>query len=951
LEADPTTIEGAFPASLNRPRAEAIGFAADLDRRVKSMWSRSRRKLEGKYKTAYDYSRALSAAYGVTKLPADLDVARKFELLETRKIGGQMRLNRWYLQPIEDKVVELGVDPDDAAMYLWARSAPARNALVRERTGMENGSGMSDAQAQAKLDELELEGLGPKLREVAKLHDALVDYMGNQRVKAGLLSKADWKAWRKAQPFYTPLKGYALDGDMQVDGEPNPHSDEERGIAKKNGTRIREALTTRGRKSIPFNPLYNLMTDAQSAIARIEQNKVKQTFLNNILSDPKSHEDLVTVYTPKKKTYPNGHVTLPKIGPAGPVDMNQIAAQKDANLMIVKKDGEPYYIEFAETPAGNALYRLFGNMTPRLLDQIMHAGYSFRAGNMDMRIPSIAEVGGFLKSMKTRYSPVFTFGVSWLRDFAEALATARTAQGIKGGPAEGTKLFKRTLRNIAAVRSGMGTISNYLRGKDPTTAEGELMALLFDQFLEDGGAVGHAQIMDAERYAQDAAKTIRRYAAAKRANPIAAALLAKDAVAGALDHASQLFDLHARFATYRAALEVKISREDAAALALDSTLDMTRRGEMASLLDSWSFFFSPTVGGTRKLLSQGRYSTIARKLFTKLVGAGMLLYLFNRFGPGAGDDDEDGRPNILEVNNVTAQTRVIFRYGPGINDYASIPTAFGIGYFNYMGGQLMAMFLQDIEPMEAATNIVTGFVSMASPIKAEGTEGLSAGVDLLVPDVGLQPLRDLMANRNAFGSQIYTPQGEYSTEPKSELGREETGKVWKFIARGMNSLFGGTDTVESAGSAQPEQYRYIAQQVLGGAYGFGRDTLNLLTGEAKPDKTLAERTPIVSTYFGKGGEYVPMDKFYRDYDKLRSIHSTYKKSDEEPEAWAENEAAFPVQADTRVMDAFDTALSEIQSINKKYRAGEYASAEDKYDALNDVYKAFNQTYSEVKKEK
>jgi hypothetical protein len=44
-------------------------------------------------------------------------------------------------------------------------------------------------------------------------------------------------------------------------------------------------------------------------------------------------------------------------------------------------------------------------------------------------------------------------------------------------------------------------------------------------------------------------------------------------------------------------------------------------------------------------------------------------------------------------------------------------------------------------------------------------------------------------------------------------------------------------------------------------------------------------------------------------------------------------------------------LSEIQSINKKYRAGEYASVEDKHDALNDVYKAFNQTYSEVKKEK
>jgi hypothetical protein len=952
LEADPTTVEGTFPASLNRPRAEAIGFAADLERRVKSIESRLRRRLEGKYKTAYDYSRALSAAYGVTKLPADLDVARKFELLESRKIGGQMQLNRWYLQPIEDKMIKLGVNPDDAAMYFWARSAPGRNALVRERNGEENGSGMSDAQAQAKLDQLEIEGLGPKLREIAKLHDALVDYMGNQRVKAGLLSKEAWRAMRKAQPFYTPLKGYALDGDMQVDGEPNPHSDAERGIAERNGTRVREVLTTRGRKSIPFNPLYNLMADAQFAIARIEQNKVKQTFLNNILSDPESHKDLVTVYTPKKKTYPSGHVTKPKIGPigggkSGPVDMNQLAAQPDANLMIVKKDGEPYYIEFAKTPAANALYRLFGNMTPKQVNPFFR-GIDFKVDGKSYHIPGTIAVANTLKSFKTRFSPVFTLLVAPIRDIKEAITTAYIAQGIKGGPAEGTKLGKKTARYIRDLK-GMGTISNYLRGNDPTTAEGQLNALLFDQFLEDGGAVGHAQVMESEQYAQNVAKNIKRYAALKRGNPGAAALKAKDMLAGALDHVSQLLDLHMRFATYRAALEEGISREDASALALDSTLDMTRRGELGPQLDSWAFFFSPTVGGARKLLSQRRYSAIARKLFTRLVGTGMLLYLFNRFGPGAGDDDEDGRPNILEVNNATAQTRVIFRYGPGINDYASVPTAFGLGFFNYVGGQIMATILGDIQPTEGATNIVGGFISLASPIKTEGTEGLTGIVNFAVPDTG-QFISDLIFNRSAFGSPIYTEQ-EYSTLPKSELGREETGEVWKFVARGINSLFGGTRTVESVGGVQPEQYRYIAQQLLGGAYTFSRDIVDAVSGEAKPEQTTLQRIPLIKTFMGKGGEYAPMNKFYEDYDTLRSIHSTYVKSGEDPEAWAENKAAYPVRTDSRVMDAFDTALSEIRAINDAARNGAYDTSQEKYDALNDVYKEFNKTYSEVKKAK
>jgi hypothetical protein len=932
LEADPNTVEGAFPASPNRPRAEAIGFAADMERRVKSMSSRFIRAANYKYQTAEDYARALAASYGLTQLPANLNVARKFELLESRKVGGQMRLNRWYLQPIEDKVKELGLDPKDVGMYLWARSAPARNALVLERSGEINGSGMTDAQAQAQLAKLELEGLGPALREVAKMHDALVDYVGNQRVKAGLLSRADWKAMRKAQPFYTPLKGYALNGDMQVDGDPDPHSAEERGIAESNGTRIREVLTARGRESMPFNPLFNLMSDAQFAIARIEQNKVKEAFLDNVLSDPKSHEGLVTVYTPKKEVHAGGLTTRPKMGENGPVNMNQLAAQKNPSLMIVKKDGKPYYIEFKRTPAGNALYRAFANMTPPELGKFMRGAQ---------------EVSNTIKSFKTRYNPIYIGTTAWARDFNEAVVTAYAAQGIKGGPAAGTKLAKRTARYIASL-SGMGTITDYLKGKDPTTAEGEILTLLFDQFLEDCGAIGHAQVMDAERYAQDTAKAIERYAAAKRGDPRAAALMAKDMTAKALDNASQLIDLQARFATYRAAIEQGINREDAAALALDSSLNLTRRGELSPYLDTWSFFFSPTVEGARKLLSQGRYSTIARKLFSKAVVVGALMYLFNRFGPGAGDDDEDGRPNILEVNNVTAQSRMIFRYGSGVNDYVAVPVAFGMGFFNYAGGQIMAAVLDDIPPEEAGFNIVSGFMNMASPIKTEGTEGLTSIVNFVFPDPA-QPFFDLIVNRSAFGSKIYSDKSQYGTLPKSELGREETGEVWKFIARGMNSLAGGTDTVEKWTSMQPEQYRYIVQQFLGGAYGFGRDTVDLVAGEAKPDQMLVNRIPIIKSFFGRGGEFAPMNKFYEDYDELNALYAVYNDEEPDSEKQAENEAKFPMQTDPEVMDAFGDALSELRKINKDNRDGDYASREAMLEAKNEVYENFNRVYAKAKR--
>jgi hypothetical protein len=355
------------------------------------------------------------------------------------------------------------------------------------------------------------------------------------------------------------------------------------------------------------------------------------------------------------------------------------------------------------------------------------------------------------------------------------------------------------------------------------------------------------------------------------------------------------------------------------------------------------------VEGTRKLLSQGRYSTIARKLFSKAVMVGALMYLFNRFGPGAGDDDEDGRPNILEVNNVTAQSRMIFRYGSGVNDYVAVPVAFGMGFFNYAGGQIMAAVLDDIPPEEAGFNIVSGFMNMASPIKTEGTEGLTSIVNFVFPDPA-QPFFDLIVNRSAFGSKIYSDKSQYGTLPKSELGREETGEVWKFIARGMNSLAGGTDTVESWASMQPEQYRYIVQQFLGGAYGFGRDTVDLVAGEAKPDQMLANRIPIIKSFFGKGGEFAPMNKFYEDYDRLSSLYAVYNDEEPDSEKQAENEAKFPMQTDPEVMDAFGDALSELRKINKDNRDGDYASREAMLEAKNEVYENFNRVYAKAKRE-
>ncbi|MEN6302531.1 MAG: hypothetical protein ABFD96_07390, partial [Armatimonadia bacterium] len=559
-------------------------------------------------------------------------MANKFALLESRKIGNQMSLNRWYIDPLENKIRELELDPQDVGMFLLARSAKDRNALVAKRTSGEvlDGSGITNAEADAIIDQFTIDGLMPKLRQVAKLHDSLVDYMGKEKVKAGLLSKDDWARIRKEQPFYTPLKGFALEGeDMNIDGDPKAAMAEAREANLGSGAgraRIKEFVAARGRKSLSFNPLFNLIADAQFAIARIERNRVAQQLLDNALGDPLTHEGIVKVYSEKK--VPNATMLSGEALTA----MRQRAsdgARKGDQAFVVKKGGDTYYLDFQNTEAGNALYRAFSNMTPKELSAFMQGG-DVTINGTKYHIPGLMDISNGIKSLKTRFNPSYLLGTAWQRDFQEAILTNLSAQGVKGGPAEGKKIAARSAKYMFSPTQAT-VVGNFLTGRDMESDANQEMTLLFDQFLKDGGAVGNSMVMNAADRVQafDAALGVIKQLQNKR--PDKAAIEFGKMGFEFLDAVSQVIDMQARFATYRAALDAGIDRDNAAALALDSSLNLTRRGEWAPVLDTWAFFWSAGVEGGRKFVNQGLTSRNARVTIVAAMKLGILLQLWNWF--------------------------------------------------------------------------------------------------------------------------------------------------------------------------------------------------------------------------------------------------------------------------------------------------------------------------------
>lgn len=910
------------------------------------------RKLNYSYQDIVDYDKQLAEMYGVEQLPNNMAVSHKAELLNASRSGRQISLERNFIQPILKKMAELGVEEQDMGMYLWARGAKDRNAMVRERNAAypEGGSGMTDAEADAILKEFALRGLEPKLKEIAKMHDRLVDFMINTRVKEGLLTRQQADMARKMQPFYTPLKGFAAAGDMQTMGDEEAHSDE--AYQKHLGIRRSEYMKSEGRVSMPFNPLYMLFSDAKHLIQRSSVNRVGQQLLDNLINDPEANADVATYYTdsdPKIRVIPSENIEYPD---GTPVNTNMRAER--GKYLVVKKDGVPYYIEFKDTDAGQALKRAFDNMTPQKLEGFMKAWV--KGGNV-------------MKSLLTRFSPPY-LPRALLRDVQDAVTNAYAAETEKGNPAFGKKLGSKVAANISMLsptgRLINGALFRYVNGLEPETAEQAEMLLLLEQMIEDGGSPGHAVIHDLELLTDDATKSLKQMKALQNKNPTAFAKEAITAIPKVLDATSQMIDYKARLATYVAALEEGIDREGAARLALNSSLNLTRRGEWARTLDSLYFFFSPSAESARRLKRLAFNSSNGRKIILAQMAMGALLTMWNAY-MGGEDDDRDGRPNYMDLPDAVKQTSLVIMTGPKNDDYVPIPLGFMLGFPTYIGQKISEAAMGAISTnaaaisiMDAVKSVGAAAVTTLSPVKPQGEDATQL-VTSVVPNL-VKPFADTAINRNHFNSPIYQQKFD-ADRAASSLGREDTERVWKWIARSLNDATNGSGAVGGGFDRQPEWYRYILESYLGGGYRTAKDTYKFVTEDNKEDKTLAQRLPIVRAYVGKGGEYVPMNQYFMKTESAPfyghpGMGALVRQKEYEPEDFKESRKKFPLETDWRVMELYKQSKSDLDEIGRDRREellgvkdGERRrKIVDRYRKKQEVvYKQFNRRWNAIAK--
>ena len=877
-------------------------------------------------------------AVGMDVLPDELDIEKSFGAVKARQSGLSRMLEREHVTPLINTIKNSGVNLQDLGMYLLARAAPARNALVRERNPdfPEAGSSIDDAEATEMLADLGARGLLPKLERVARQHDKLVDAMLDQRVKAGIMTAEEAVALRRAEPFYTPFKGFSPEGDLTGDIQEDKNAQVEKVRQVKGNMRVKEFMQARGRESLPFHPLFNLFSDAESLSRRVAQNEVLNTVLNMREAQPEVMGDFIKgVYTDKSPK------TERFQGQTVPVDMARAARDNPNQYFVAKRGGETQFIEFnTNTDGGRAMQEMFTSLTPEQMGRAMEVWSAINNG---------------MKALLTYRNPLYLAAMAPLRDITDAVATAFSSQNIKGSPAFKKNIAGNVMKYVVSP-SMLRTVRRFVVDREPVPGNEDLMAML-EQMVADGGAPMQQLFSAAEERASEAQKELQRLARAQRGDPTAKLMNAGAALGSALDAWADFNDLIPRFATYRAALDAGLSRSDAAALALDSSLNLTKRGTATRWMDNLIPFFSAGVEGTRKFIRIVRNPRSMAKVGGSLIALGIIESLLNA---GLTDDEnEDGTPDYLDVSKGTRMSRLVLFYGSGGDDHVDIPIGHMLGYLKYVGNQIadVALGVSSGEAASAAIagatfDLGTGLFSLVSPARVQGGD-LTTVLASLAP-LGIKPFVEAANNKNFFGTPIYTEHRETSG-PASELGRNNTAELWKSLARAINEISGGGPATSGYADLQPEVYEHVIDGLLGGAYDLISQTYKLTQ---EPE---LKNVPVIRGFAGKGFDYVPQTKYKENTKVLQQWKS--RVDNISPEQMQREMAKKPIDADPRVLEAYGVVDKELSRLSReraellKQAKGEpdhetlKKAVEDYYRAkMNEQQNAFNYLYDAVRKE-
>jgi hypothetical protein len=448
----------------------------------------------------------------------------------------------------------------------------------------------------------------------------------------------------------------------------------------------------------------------------------------------------------------------------------------------------------------------------------------------------------WFSAVNTQYNPVFG-GINFLRDTGGAQFNLST-----------TKIAGKQGEVNAAIFPAMKAIWSTLKAeRNGQPIPDTKMAKLWDEFKTAGGQTLYRDSL--VRKAEEKQLIEHELNRLKRG-------VIRKSFSGAVQLLSDFNDTienAVRLAAYKVAVDNKLSKEQAASIAKNLTVNFDRKGQIGSRVNALYAFFNASMQGSARLVE-----TLRGPQGRKIVAGGILLGVAQSIALALAGFDEDEPPEFLKERNLVIPV--------GGKKYFLIPMPLGLHFIPTVGRVTTDFVLNDGKnPGKHVAMIVGTALDAFNPL---GGAGLS--LQTLAPTIA-DPLAALEANKDAFGRPIYRADRATNPTPGYLRSRESASTVNKYIAEFLNYASGGTKYQKGAVSPTADALDYLVGQFTGGV---GREVMKVdtaarsaVTGEELP----AYRIPIAGRFYGDAdSKAADSQRFYDNVTKIAGFENEIK---------------------------------------------------------------------------
>ena len=838
-----------------------------------------------------------------TQIENDWNVYLQEELFHGRTAKQTTDFLQTELRPLVEDMQKRKVTLAQFEEYLHNRHAEERNKKIAKVNPKmpDGGSGIDTADARAYLA-----GLTPDQKRdftaLAARIDAINQTTRDLLVNSGLESQETINAWDKAYSSYVPL--YRDDIDFSTQGAG--------GMGTGQGYSVKGAASRRamGSKKAVIDILANIAMQRERTIVRAEKNRVAMSLYGLAVQNPNT--DFWLAIDPAGQKDPNRAMAdLMTIG-ISPLDAKSIIEEPkqryvDPNTGLVAERINPAIrsnpMVVATRVDGVEKYVLF-NANDERSQRMASALKNLDADQLGYITANfIAPATRWFAQVNTQFNPIFG-AINFIRDSKGAMFNLSTT-AIAGKQ-------KAVAGGVFPAMKGIYQATRAERKGRPAPAGS--YAQLWDEFQQVGGQTGYRdQFVNSE----DRAKALQRMLdpASWATSPLGKVFTAggtlKVPMEVARKTAAPLFDWLSdytqtmenavRLSAYKVALDQGLSKEEAASIAKNLTVNFNRKGQMATQAGAWYAFFNAAIQGSARLIE-----TLRGPAGKKIIAGGLMIGTAQAFLLAAAGFDEDEPPDFIKERNL------IIPLGTG-GKYLTLPMPLGFNVIPNTSRVMTEWAMSGFKNTPKRIGQITGaLLETFNPI---GNSGWS--VQTLAPTV-VDPLVALAENRDFTGKNIAKKdRSELSPTPGYTRTKDTASWFSKQFSYYLNLATGGTPYKPGLFSPTPDQIDYLIGQITGGV---GREAMKIeqsITGAIKGEEVAPYKIPIAGRFYGDTQATANISgKFYENLTKLNKHEAEIKGRKKDRESLADYYEEYP---EARLYEKANSIESDIKSLNKQLK--------------------------------